>query len=399
MATYNYVDTTGLIIPDTSALLDEVNAEYRGIFGADFVVDPETPEGALIGAEVTSRASVARNNATVANQINPNLAGGPFLDAIWALTGGERDVATRSTVQATVTGVAGSSIPRGARARTTTGDLFQAASSTVIPAGGSVSVTFESVETGPIPAAAGTLTVIVDTVIGWETITNPAAATLGVATEGDAASRVRRRQTLALQGRSTALAVSSLVRAVPGVRSIAFRENVTSSTAIIDGISLVAHSVWVAVQGGTDADVAAALLEAKPSGANWNGAVSVNVTEPASGQSFPVRFDRPVVRAVRVRATIRAGSTSPTDPTVAVRSAVLAYINGELEGETGLVVGESVSPFELAGAVNRINPQLYVTTMEVAFDTASPTYVTTTLALALNELATIEESAIQVLTA
>lgn len=398
MATYNFVEATGLIVPDVSDLLDTVNAEYRAIFGNEFVVDPETPEGALIASEVGARQSVAINNVTVANQINPNLAGGPFLDAIWALTGGARNAATRSTVQVTITGVAGTLIPQGVVARTTDNIDFRSTVSVTIPVSGTTTTTFESVDTGPVAAGANTLTSIVDGVIGWETINNAAAATLGSNQESDAASRQRRRNTLALQGRSTAEAVTSNVSAVSGVRSIAFRENTTNATDTIDGIVLVAHSIWLAVQGGSDIDVATAILESKSAGANWNGTESVNVVEPASGQTFTVNFDRPTDVAVRARVTIQAGSTLPTDPQLAVRQAVLDYANGNIENEQGFVIGADVSPFELAGAIGREVPQVFVTSVEVAFEAMTPAYGFTPLAIALNQIATIEEAAIEVIT-
>lgn len=397
MATYNYVEQTGLIIPDTSEILDDVNAEYREIFGEDFVVDPETPEGTLIAAEVTSRQSVARNNAAVGNQLNPNLAGGPFLDAIWALTGGERSVATRSTVQATITGVAGTSIPQGSVARTTAGDDFESAAVITIPISGTVEASFQSVEVGPIGAPAGTLTQIVDAVLGWETVTNATAATLGTLVESDADSRNRRRATLALQGRSTAFAVTSNLRNVPGVRSLTFRENTTDTAATIDGIMLAPHSIWTSVDGGDDEAVAAALLEAKSAGANWNGDVAVMVTEEASGQEFTVNFDRPTPVPILVRVTVRTGSAQSIDPIPAVRDAVLAYAAGEVADEDGFVVGADVSPFELAAAVNRQNPELFITLAEIALDVMSPTYVTTTLPIAIDSIATVAQEDVQVI--
>lgn len=399
MAVYEFVEATGTVVPDTADLLATVNAEFQSIFGADFVVDPETPGGAWIAGEVSSRASVARNNATVANQINPNLAGGPFLDAVWALTGGARGAAARSTVQVTLTGQVGTPIPAGSRVQTAAGALFRLVTAATIPSGGTLTASFESVELGPVAAAAGTLTQIVDGVLGWDTATNPSTAVLGRATETDPASRARRRETLALQGQSTALAVSSRVRAVDGVRSVAFRENVTNATAVIDGITLVAHSVWVAVQGGADLAVATALLEAKSAGANWNGTTSVNVTEPASGQTFAVQFQRPTEREILARVTVRQEAASSTDPTTAVRDAIVNYANGDLSNEAGFVLGEDVSPYELAGAVNREAPEIFVTNVEIAFDAMTPVFGTATLAIALNEVATIERSAIQVLTA
>ena len=177
MANYTYVTATGTVIPDTATTRTEVVTEFRGIFGDDFITDPETPEGLWIDAETTSRQSVARNNAAVANQINPNLAGGIFLDAIWSLTGGQRVASTRSTTTATVTGVANTSIPAGSIARTSQGAEFRTVNPVTIPVAGTMAgVAFESVELGAVEAGAGQLSLIVDSILGWETVTNPAAA-------------------------------------------------------------------------------------------------------------------------------------------------------------------------------------------------------------------------------
>lgn len=95
-SSYNYVSNRGLVIPDTATTLAQVEAEWREALGQDLDVSPDTPQGVLITAEVEARDAVARNNAEVANQINPDISGGVWLDAIWALTGGQRRGATAS---------------------------------------------------------------------------------------------------------------------------------------------------------------------------------------------------------------------------------------------------------------------------------------------------------------
>ena len=396
MADYNYIIATGVILPDTADTRQDVIAEYRGIFGDDLVSDPETPEGMLIDAETTSRQSVARNNASVANQINPNLAGGPFLDSIWSLTGGQRTDATRSTISATVTGIANTSIPAGSLARTTQGDEFRAVNPIVIPTAGTLTgVSFESVETGARPAGAGELSVIVDAILGWETINNLTGATLGRDTESDEVSRRRRRNTLGLQGRSVAAAVFANVTDVPGVRSIAFRENVTNAEAVIDGITLTAHSVWVSVDGGADADIGTALLRSKTAGSAWNGDQTVTVIEPFSGQNYTVLFDRPTPTAVSIRATVRRTS-QVADPITTVRESILRYARGEISGEDGFIIGADVSPFEISSAVNSDTPAIFVTRCEVAEAAQMPVYSTDTLIIATEGIATIADGNIVV---
>ncbi len=120
MADYNYIVSTGVIVPDTASLRSEVEAEYKSVFGADLPVTPETPQGVLITAEVESRDGMVRNNAELANQINPDIAGGVWLDAIWALTRGKRRGATRSRLSGVVfSGIPGTIIPAGSLASPT----------------------------------------------------------------------------------------------------------------------------------------------------------------------------------------------------------------------------------------------------------------------------------------
>jgi len=169
--TYVYIDKTGVITSDTADLKTTVQDEWKGALGEDMNVADETPQGVLITAEVTARKAVIDNNVQLANQINPNEAGGVFLDAICALTGLERAVATRSLIPGVVlTGVPGAIIPEGSQAETTDGDLFKLVGNVLLPISGTTTASFESVEFGAIAAAAATLTTIKTAVIGWETV-------------------------------------------------------------------------------------------------------------------------------------------------------------------------------------------------------------------------------------
>lgn len=396
MGSYSYLQSTGAIIPDTSDLLTEVQNEFKAAFGSDLVVTPDTPQGVLIASETIARDAVVRNNAALANQINPNLASGLFLDAICALTGMQRLAATRSTVTATCTGVSGTIIPAGSIARTAAGDQFETTGDVVI-SGGSATATFQSVEYGPVAAPAGELTQIVSGILGWETVNNTSSATLGSEEQSDESLRVARRNALALQGISMAAAITSALYNVEGVKSLQFRENVAATSQVIDGITMAAHSVFACVDGGTDADVGAALLNNKTAGAGWNGSTVVNVEEPYSGQTYVVSFDRPLEVQVYIRATVKM-TTSITDPASTVKNAIMSYVSGELTDEAGFAVGRPVSPFELSGAVNRLSPTIYVKNLEVS-DDAGVTWSNSEIAIALNEVARTDPSQITVVLA
>lgn len=395
MADYLFVTETGTVVPDTGDILTQVENEFREVFGSDLIVDPSTPQGVLITAEAASRDAVAKNNAQVANQINPNLAGGVFLDALLALTGVERDAATRSVIPGvTLGGIPNVIIPAGTRAKTGNGDVFELLSAVVLDALGAGSGDFRAVEFGPIAAAPGSLTQIVDGVLGWETVTNPAAATLGRYLQSDAGARVKRRRTLGFQGQALAVAITSAVYNVEGVLSLTYRENVTNAAATIDGVLIDAHSVFVCVDGGSDDDIAAALLEKKSGGCGWTGTTTVNVTEAASGQTYPVKFQRPAEVDLVARVTVK-NVAGLTDPTAAVKAAILAYAAGDQEGEPGFVVGASVTSFELGGAIGRAAPGLFVKNLELS-DDAGSTW-SNEIVIAIDEVARIVSAGITVI--
>jgi len=152
---------------------------------------------------------------------------------------------------------------------------------------------------------------------------------------------------------------------------------------------MVGHSIFACVDGGSDLDVATALLENKSSGCAWVGTTSLSVVEPASGQAYTVKWYRPTEVGILIKATVKRGSDSD------VKSAIMAYVNGQLTNEEGFVVGADVSPFELAGAINVNFPSIYVKKVEVSVE--SPiSYSTNEIVIGVLEKATTNEAFITV---
>lgn len=394
---YQYVTPTGVILPDTATIIDEINAEWRQAFGQDFVVDPQTTQGAIIAGDVELRDATIRNNVAQANQINPDYAGGVWLDALWSLTAGKRRGATFSRLSGVVLGGQPSTtVPAGTPFTVVnTGAVFLTVAACIIGPGGTVAVDCLAAQSGPVACPAGDLNGVATGVLGLETVTNPTDAVIGKVKESDVASRRRRRQTLALQSVSIVGAIISRLYDTDGVRSLAFRENVSKVDQVIDGIPLVANSIWACVDGGDENDIAIGLLATKTMGAAYNGAIEVSATDPASGQPYEVKFDRPVLVPVFLRVTARYNNT---DGANIIPDAVMDYSNGELEGDAGFVVGASVSPFEISGAVNQVEPRIFVAKVEISTD-AGTTWSTSELDIALDHMATVTRSSILVVPA
>lgn len=403
---YEYIDATGVILADTSDVQATVEGEWQTTYGADMAVTNDTPQGKMITAEISSRVSVVNNNAAVANQINPNKAGGVFLDAICALMGLFRSPATPTIVPGvSVAGQPLTILPAGSQVRgISSGQLFETISQIQFDNTGAGTVDFQCLVTGPITCPIDDINSanqsIVTQVLGWETVLNTVAGTPGTPQQSDASLRALRNQTLALQGISTVEAQTSGLAATPGVLSFAYRENVANTTQIIDGISLTAHSVWACVDGGADIDIATSLFENKTDGAGWNGAHTVALLEPASGQTYNISFDRTVPLAIIARVTVRKGTnTSVLSQTVA--QAVQDYANGLVVSDDvwlpGFVTGAQVSPFEIGAAVGAEVAGVFVVKVEVALASVGPSgYSTSELPITLQQKGTITASSVQV---
>ena len=256
MPVYNYVTDNGVIVVDAAFIEQQVIEEYQALFGSELVTTPNTPQGMLIQAEVQSRIAVAENNARLANQINPNYAGGVFLDGIMALTNPfGRTAASPSVTFASIQGTPGTVIPIGSVvAETGTGDSnqFVTVELETIPDSGLIpAVQFNSLLDGPIPAPEGTLTNIITPILGWDSVTNSASPILGNLTQSDLQARIYRLNTLATQGASVAQAIISGVTQVPGVKSMSFLENTASTTQTVSGVSMVRNSIYACVDCDT----------------------------------------------------------------------------------------------------------------------------------------------------
>ena len=393
MANYSIDTATGVITPDTSSLRDDVVAEWQAALGNNIVTTPDTPQGVMITAEALAREAVANNNAQLANQINPNIAGGVFLDAICALLGLERRAASSSVInQALLTGQPATLVPAGSQARSEDGNYWLLQANVQLDVFGRAYGIFSCAEVGPILCTPGQMSEVVDMVLGWESVTNISAAIPGLLEESDAELAERRRVTLARQTISTREAQLSGIMDIEGVTSAVFRENVANASAVVDGVTMVAHSVWACVDGGSDFDIAMSLLKNKTDGADWNGALSLPTVDPYSMQVYIVKFDRPTKLYPQVSVSVRQRDDQ-LNPLTQVPKAVVAWANGKMDGDPGLTIGTMVSPYEIAGAVNRQNPGYFVTNVLVSL--AGVDYPGG-LPVTLKQRAVITESAVTV---
>lgn len=391
-ATYQYLTDTGTITAQTADLLADVQAEFQNALGENINLAANTPQGTLIAAETIARTNVMLNNAELANMANPDLAYGTFLDAICSLLGVSRGT-NQSTIGSVVTfvgiGTPPTVIPAGSRVSTANGDIFVTVSAITIPSGGTTTGTIQSKQYGAIPLPTGALTIL-DGTIGWASasVTGGTVVTLGATALTDGQLKVLRQRQLAIQGVGSSAALMAAIMSVPNVTSALVVENNTGATGTVNGVTFtLPNAMWVCVAGtATNAAIAQALYNAHNGGCPWDYGTSSGTPvgspngEPAidsaTGLTYNVKWVTPILYDCYVNITVHQADSTATLST-AVQTAIMNYALGEEQGEPGLVVGANVSAFEMAGAVARQLPGVYVKACLVACVThgsSAPSY-------------------------
>lgn len=326
---------TGPVAPTGPAILAGVQADYNIAFNVTFNWSSglSTPQGQL--AASTAAVINDKNQYLIyyVNQIDPAFSGGRMQDAIARIYFLTRNPAEPTVVQATCTGLEGVSIPAGSIARAESGLLYTSTEDAVIPAIGTINISFSCNTVGPVPCAAGSLNQIYRTIPGWDTITNASDGVLGRDTESRQDFEVRRAASVAANSRGSLSAIQGAVLAVEDVLDAYVTENPLGVPTVIGGVNLVAHSLYVAAVGGTDQAVADAIWAKKAPGCNYNGNTTKTVQDLNGSYnppypSYSVTFERPTELAILFRVRIVNSIQVPADADVQVQDAIILAFSG-----------------------------------------------------------------------
>lgn len=399
MANYKYIEETGVIVPDTTEIKQQVQEEYKNALGQDLDISDSTPQGRLIEVETISRKRIIEDMALIANMLNPNKAFGIFLDSLTSLFGIERVGATSTRVLCQLTGMPKTVIPYNSQAKDINGKIYYSESNITLDNSGEGQGYFLSEEKGAIECQANTLNQIVTGVIGWETINNSTAGVVGVDEESD--STLRKKISIEqFIGIALLKAIQSAVMRVKDVEDCLVVDNPTGTPDIISipGITIPAHSLFICVDGGVNSEVAKAIFDTKSGGCGYTTGTghtqTVDIVEEISGRTYSVSFDRPIYQEIDVEVRLATGQATQI-VIKKVKQAILDYSKGKIYGLDGLSIGKNVSPFEIASAINQELSELYIKSVKIAKH--SQTATTNEIVLKPNERATIVETDISVL--
>ena len=333
--------------------LEEMEQQVIELFGEDINLSENGPMGKLIHLWAYGRAEENELAEQIYLSSFVDHAEGISLDYAVKGIGMYRASATYATVPINITVDAGTTIPSGTIFATLDDvEFIVSASVTDSDNDGLIAITVTAVEPGIIGnVATNTVTVINTPVVGLLSVTNPSPGTGGMDAETDKELRDRHASIGATGLSSTINGIrATILNDIPAVSSVVIVENATNAT---DGSGRPANSFETIVYGGNSADIAAAILKAKPAGIRAYGTQSVTVVDD-SGNDQTIGFSFAASVNIWAQVDITTNTSFPANGNALVTTEVIKYIGGtDADGTvySGLGMGQSVVNTKLAAAI------------------------------------------------
>ena len=317
---------TGFDVSEIDDLREQIASEWQEAFKEKdrplLNTDPETPQGQIIDSQVATVNQKDSEVLYLAQQFDPRTAEGRFQNALAEIYFIKRKPAINSYAMCTINGRAGTQIDAGALIESEIdGTQWSLDQNIIIPVSETITAKFTCLTDGAISASSGTLTKIVTTVTGWDTVTN-ATAIVGSLEESQSAFEQRRKDSVSLNARSTVNAVYANVAQCDGVIAVYAVDNKKNISETIDNYTLTPHSIFVSVIGGENEDIAKAIYNNLSAGCDYNGNTSVDITNEYSGAVETVKFYRPDVFNIFVKVQIQNSASLQNDYENIVKQAV-----------------------------------------------------------------------------
>jgi hypothetical protein len=339
--------------------------------------------GMLLDAVAPEIADIYDLDGALYQGGDPDSAEGVQLDNLLTIAGLTRQAATRSTGTLTLGGTPATVIPSGSKARIPDGESVRTTAEATIGGGGTIDVAAEAVSTGPLDFGIGSVTVIVDAVAGWTSVTNAAAFDLGTDVESDSEARTRRARSLSAGGSSTDAAIRSRLEDLDDVTAAAA---VSNRTLVTDSNGVPGKTVWIIVDPDTvdPATIAETIWgpAGLPAGIASYGAESGTITDDR-GYAQTVYWDWATEVRVWITATLTKNASYPVGGDGLVKDAIVAW------GQSALNLAGQVEPQPIDTAVALAVPGIAKLVITLSRTGVPGGGDTDPLTMAVNERATI----------
>lgn len=374
------VDENGISAPAFVDIFLSLQASYFAIYGADANLAEDSQDGQWIAVIAKAIDDTNQRAISVYNDFSPQSAVGVGLSSVVKVNGLKREVPTFSQVDVDVVGQVGKTVTGGIVRDPVLGTLWDLPSAFDIPVSGTITVQAICQSPGAIAAAPNTITEIATPQPGWQTVTNPAAATLGASVESDAALRLRQSVSTSLPAVGPLKAVNAAVANIANVLRTKSYQNDTNTT---DANGIPAHNVAIVVEGGDPIAIATAIADKKAPGVPTYGTTSEIIIDD-QGVPNTIKFFQltNVTVSVRLFATALTGYVSGTGEMIV---AAVAEFESTLEIGEDSYRGRIWSPANLSGTAAQVATGL----PQSQLDVLSATYDLYEVAQARNDMVAV----------
>ena len=332
----------GFIAPQEQVILAAVLNDINAAFGGTLNLALTSPQGQLATSETAVIGNANDTFLYFCNQVDPAYATGRMQDAIARIYFLERLPSEPTVTQAVCTGQTGVSIPAGALAQASDGNIYTCTAPGTIPASGNITLPFTCTVAGAIPCPAGSLNIIYQSILGWDSITNLVAGEIGQDVETRQEFEARRFQSVAHNAIGFNAAILGAVLTVPSVLDAYVIDNPTGAPVTVNGYTLAAHSLYVAAVGGTSAVVANAIWLHKPPGCDMNGNTSVIVYDKNYAQPYPaytIKYEIPTPLDIYFDVELATNAQVPADAATQIQTAIIAAFSGQTQNVSRARIG------------------------------------------------------------
>jgi len=386
------VTAAGLEIKTVEEILSELAARQKAEIDPNLNTAADEPMGQVNGIFAAQMREGWEALQVAYHGYDPDAAEGFLLEALSALTGTVRRLATKGTVTLDCDLDMGTSLVAGTNYANVLGDPDNRWTPYVdytATVAGPQSVLFEAEEAGEVAANAGTITVISTPVVGWNSVTNPLDATVGREEDSDTTLKERREEELRASGTATVDAMRADLLQNGDIEQAQVFENVTDS---IDSNGLPPKSIEVVVYDGsppalTDDEIAQEIWDTKGAGVRTIGTDSGTATD-SLGNQHTIYFSRPIEKQIWLELDLDINILTGYAGEDAVKSAIVA------RGLVKLLVGSDVIVNDYLSVAQQFDGVIDVTAIRAGF-AVSPVG-TVNLSIGVRELAVLDTSRIAI---
>lgn len=394
------ITETGIAVPDVADILSGRLTDINTAMGSGASQSLSTPQGQIAQSDTEIIAQENDKLLCLFNQMNPDYATGRWQDGIGRIYFMDRISAQGTVVTAQCVGLVGTIIPAGSTAIDVNGYIYATSEPATIPTSGTVDVQFTCQTTGPIACGIGELNQIYKAVPGWDAINNAAPGVVGVDVESRIAFETRRKQSVARNARNQDGATLAALLATTNVLDAYVWSNRTGA-AVIKGttnVSVAAHSIWICVYGGADADVAESIFNTYNPGCNFNGSTTFTIYDSENYEppypSYIMQWQKATPTRVYFKVTLDSSLNPPSDITAQVRTMIQSVFNGNYDGIVKARIGATINAGKYYAPVISISPDTVgILSLEVSLDGVT---FTPSVTMGINQVPTIQASDITV---